>query len=230
MAQIELNGTWQLTSPQRPDIDIPMNLPGDNVSALLQAELIPNPYFADNEAKVRWIEECDWHIERQFEVGDSTLRASHIWMTLTRVDTLAQFFINGERVLTSSNMFAQQRVDIKPYLKQGTNTIRVEFARVDLEGIARAKKTAISYSIGNGQQPNSTHEFDPQNTMPFWMGLGHLFDGIGHLRPNPNRCSDRHLVKKCLNRAAMASRWQCDFRRAGGSANRQPKPSCYRGI
>ncbi len=139
MAQIELNGTWQLTSPQRSDIDIPMNLPGDNVSALLQAELIPNPYFADNEAKVRWIEACDWHIERQFEVGDSTLRASHIWMTLTRVDTLAQFFINGERVLTSSNMFAQQRVDIKPYLKQGTNTIRVEFARVDLEGIARAK-------------------------------------------------------------------------------------------
>ncbi|MEP8023661.1 glycoside hydrolase family 2 protein, partial [Vibrio parahaemolyticus] len=156
MAQIELNGTWQLTSPQRPDIDIPMNLPGDNVSALLQAELIPNPYFADNEAKVRWIEACDWHIERQFEVGDSTLCASHIWMTLTRVDTLAQFFINGERVLTSSNMFAQQRVDIKPYLKQGTNTIRVEFARVDLEGIARAKKLPfpIPSAMGNNQIPH----------------------------------------------------------------------------
>ncbi|WP_241638800.1 beta-mannosidase [Vibrio parahaemolyticus] len=156
MAQIELNGTWQLTSPQRPDIDIPMNLPGDNVSALLQAELIPNPYFADNEAKVRWIEACDWHIERQFEVGDSTLCASHIWMTLIRVDTLAQFFINGERVLTSSNMFAQQRVDIKPYLKQGTNTIRVEFARVDLEGIARAKKLPfpIPSAMGNNQIPH----------------------------------------------------------------------------
>ncbi len=108
-------------------------------------------------------------------------------MTLTRVDTLATFYVNGELALTCSNMFTQQRVDIKPHLKQGTNTIRVEFARVDLEGIARAKKIAISYSIGNGQQPNSTHELDPQNTMPFRMGLGHLFDGVGYLRPHSNR-------------------------------------------
>lgn len=35
MAQIELNGAWQLTSPHRPDIDIPITLPGDNVSAFV---------------------------------------------------------------------------------------------------------------------------------------------------------------------------------------------------
>ena len=100
MAQIELNGTWQLTSPHRPDIDIPITLPGDNVSALLQAELIPNPYFADNEAKVRWIETCDWHISREFDVDGSVLSAKQVWMTLTRVDTLANFYINGEQALT----------------------------------------------------------------------------------------------------------------------------------
>ena len=156
MAHFELNGTWQLTSPQRPDIDIPMTLPGDNVSALLQAELIPNPYFADNEAKVRWIETCDWHISREFDVDGSVLFAKQVWMTLTRVDTLATFYINGEQALTSSNMFAQQRIDIKPYLKQGTNTIRVEFARVDLEGLERAKKLPfpIPSAMGNNQIPH----------------------------------------------------------------------------
>ncbi|EPV1126085.1 beta-mannosidase [Vibrio harveyi] len=156
MAHVELNGMWQLTSPQHPDIDIPMTLPGDNVSALLQAELIPNPYFADNEAKVRWIETCDWHISRQFDVDDAVLFAKQVWMTLTRVDTLATFYINGEQVLTCSNMFAQQCLDIKPYLKQGTNTIRVEFARVDLEGAERAKKLPfpIPSAMGNNQIPH----------------------------------------------------------------------------
>lgn len=51
MAHFELNGQWLLTSPQRPDIEIPMSIPGDNISALLQAERIPDPYFADNETK-----------------------------------------------------------------------------------------------------------------------------------------------------------------------------------
>lgn len=156
MAHFELNGTWQLTSPQCPDIDIPMTLPGDNVSALLQAKLISNPYFADNEAKVRWIETCDWHISREFDVDGSVLSAKQVWMTLTRVDTLATFYINGEQALTSSNMFAQQRIDIKPYLKQGTNTIRVEFARVDLEGLERAEKLPfpIPSAMGNNQIPH----------------------------------------------------------------------------
>ncbi len=156
MAHFELNGQWQLTSPQRPDINIPMTLPGDNVSALLQAELIPNPYVADNESKVRWIEECDWHIEREFTVDEPVLLAKQVWMTLTRVDTLATFYINGEQVLTCSNMFAQQRIDIKTNLKQGVNTIRVEFARVDLEGAERAKKLPfpIPSAMGNNQIPH----------------------------------------------------------------------------
>ncbi|MCR9414542.1 glycoside hydrolase family 2 protein [Vibrio alginolyticus] len=156
MAHFELNGQWMLTSPQRPNLEIPMFIPGDNVSALLQAEQIPDPYFADNENKVRWIEECEWHISREFDVDAFTLSAKQIWMTLTRVDTLATFYVNGELALTCSNMFTQQRVDIKPHLKQGTNTIRVEFARVDLEGIARAKKLPfpIPSAMGNNQIPH----------------------------------------------------------------------------
>ncbi|PFG57769.1 beta-mannosidase [Vibrio sp. ES.051] len=156
MTHFELNGQWLLTSPQRPDIEIPMSIPGDNVSALLQAGRIPDPYFADNEDKVRWIEECDWHISREFDLDALGLSAKQVWMTLTRVDTLATFYINGELVLTCSNMFARQRVDIKPYLKQGTNTIRVEFARVDLEGLARAEKLPfpIPSAMGNNQIPH----------------------------------------------------------------------------
>lgn len=156
MAHFELNGQWMLTSPQRPNLEIPMFIPGDNVSALLQTEQIPDPYFADNENKVRWIEECEWHISREFDVDAFTLSAKQIWMTLTRVDTLATFYVNGELAQTCSNMFTQQRVDIKPHLKQGTNTIRVEFARVDLEGIARAKKLPfpIPSAMGNNQIPH----------------------------------------------------------------------------
>ncbi len=156
MAYLELNGMWQLTSPQRPDINIPMSLPGDNVTALLEADLIPNPYFADNEKQTRWIEECEWHLSRQFEVDAHTLNAKQIMLTLTRVDTLATFYINGEQVLKCGNMFDQYRLDIKSFLTLGSNTIEIHFARVDLAGLERAKKLpfAIPSAMGNNQIPH----------------------------------------------------------------------------
>ncbi|AUW38553.1 hypothetical protein [Vibrio mimicus] len=38
MTSCNLNGQWRLTSPQRPELSIPMTVPGDNVTALLAAQ------------------------------------------------------------------------------------------------------------------------------------------------------------------------------------------------
>lgn len=45
LSNVSLNGEWRLTSPQRPEISVPMTLPGDNVSALLAAGVIVDPYW-----------------------------------------------------------------------------------------------------------------------------------------------------------------------------------------
>ena len=154
MSSIELNGEWTLRSPQHPHIAIPMSLPGDNYSALFKAGLIPDPYIGTNEKDVQWVGEAQWKIEKEFDAGAADLEARAIEMKLSRVDTLADISINGQPVLSCSNMFRHYQVDIKPFLCEGKNTISVEFARADLEGKARAERLPfpIPSSMGSNNQ------------------------------------------------------------------------------
>ncbi|HAT8499294.1 TPA: glycoside hydrolase family 2 protein [Vibrio vulnificus] len=155
-AELNLNGEWRLTSPQRPDISVPMIIPGDNVSALLHAGIIDDPYWGENEKQAQWIAQVDWHIERSLWLDESLLQAQAIWMTLTRVDTLMTLFINEHKVLECSNMFARHQVDIRPFLQRGENQVRAEFRRVDQEANQRAKALpfVIPSAMGNNQLPH----------------------------------------------------------------------------
>lgn len=140
MSFISLDGTWQLTSPQYPDIKAPISIPGDNHNALLQAGLIPDPYVATNEKEVQWVSQSDWVIQSSFEIDEQDLDCKSLELTLSRVDTLAEIWINEHHVLSCSNMFCQYKVDIKPYVKLGSNQIEVRFSRADQEAQRRADK------------------------------------------------------------------------------------------
>ena len=43
------------------------------------------------------------------------------------LDTTARVYLNDQLILQADNMFRQWRVNVKPYLKAGENTIRVVF-------------------------------------------------------------------------------------------------------
>lgn len=155
MSFISLDGTWQLTSPQYPDIKAPISIPGDNHNALLQAGLIPDPYVATNEKEVQWVSQSDWVIQSSFEIDEQDLDCKSLELTLSRVDTLAEIWINEHHVLSCSNMFCQYKVDIKPYVKLGSNQIEVRFSRADQEAQRRADKQPffIPWAVGNNQVP-----------------------------------------------------------------------------
>ncbi|WP_026972921.1 beta-mannosidase [Aliagarivorans marinus] len=154
MSLIDLNGEWQLSSPQHPHISVPMTLPGDNHSALLAAGLIEDPYYGTNEKNVQWVGESEWQISRSFMVDEQALSASALDLKLGRVDTVARVLINGQEVLACSNMFRLYRVDIKPFVKLGENQIEVRFARADVEAKARAERLPfpIPSSMGSNNQ------------------------------------------------------------------------------
>ncbi|GAM68136.1 beta-mannosidase [Vibrio sp. JCM 19236] len=155
MAFISLDGIWQLTSPQHPDIKTSISIPGDNHYALFQAGLIPDPYVATNEKEVQWVSQSDWMIQSSFEIDERDLDCKSLELTLCRVDTLAEIWINEHHVLSCCNMFCQYKVDIKPYLKLGSNQIEVRFSRADLEAQRRADKQPffIPWAVGNNQVP-----------------------------------------------------------------------------
>ena len=125
MSHISLDGQWLLTSPQHSHISIPCALPGDVHSALIQADLLPQPYFGCNEELIQWVGESEWQLTTDFILTTEQLTATAIDLNLSFVDTMAIVSINGTQVLTCSNMFRLYQVNVLPYLQQGVNHISI---------------------------------------------------------------------------------------------------------
>ena len=62
--KVALNGQWTLSSEKYKDIAV--SVPGSVLSALLKAGLIEDPFYRDNEAKVREVLYDDYTFTRSF--------------------------------------------------------------------------------------------------------------------------------------------------------------------
>lgn len=119
---IDLSGEWLLCDQQR-SYSLPMMLPGDVVSALQHAQIVPDPYRGQNEYDVRWIAERDWIISRIFHTYKTDLS-----LILQDVDTIAEVSINKAVVATTQNSFRTYTIDVSDALLEGENEITIRFA------------------------------------------------------------------------------------------------------
>lgn len=125
MSKISLSGSWELTCDKEGFSPIEANVPGDNASALLRAGLIPDPNVGLNEHEVQWIGQYNWRWKHSFTVDREFLNAERIWLNLDSVDTAADIFLNGRKIASSEDMFLRLRVEVKPFLQEGENSIAV---------------------------------------------------------------------------------------------------------
>ena len=105
----------------------PAEVPGCVQTDLLANKIIPEPFYRDNEKRLQWIGVEDWEYQTSFEVNAATLARKHVELVFQGLDTYATVFLNGQGILRADNMFRIWRVDAKPYLKQGANTLQVVF-------------------------------------------------------------------------------------------------------
>ena len=94
---------------------------------MLAAGIIGEPFNASNEEAQKWIALTSWTYSRSFEVSSDMLAKSHVMLVSLGLDTVASVHINGEHVLDTDNMFQRLRVNVKPLLMAGNNTISVKF-------------------------------------------------------------------------------------------------------
>ncbi len=150
MQILDLAGNWTLRARGSASA-IPARVPGDNVSALLAAGRIPDPYRADNEKQAQWIGRQDWIYERNFRATQSMLAEQSVFLNCDGLDTLATIFINDRPVAHSKNMFTRLRVEVKKSLRPGQNTLRIEFASPERVAIAESKQ--LPYPVPHGIYP-----------------------------------------------------------------------------
>ncbi len=156
MATLLLDGQWTLTSLKDPEITTLVTLPGDIHSALLNANIIVDPYLGCNENEVQWVGEHHWRLTRRFELSSDFLRAKAVDLKLSMVDTVAEISINDQVVLNCSNMFRQYQHDVLPMLVEGENRIDIVLQRADIEAKKRAQKLPfpIPWAVGNNKIPH----------------------------------------------------------------------------
>lgn len=102
-------------------------IPGSVHSDLLRNHLIPDPYVDNNELELRWIEEKNWEYHCTFKASSALLKYEKIELNFKGLDTYSVIYINGEKLGSSNNMFRKWSFDVKPWLKEGDNSIRILF-------------------------------------------------------------------------------------------------------
>ena len=101
----------KLPAPGSPEW-VPAAVPGGVHESLLAAGLIPHPYRDDNEKAVRWIEEKDWWYRAEFDAPTDLGSAERLRLIFLGLDTVAELWLNGERLGEHANMFRPAAFDI----------------------------------------------------------------------------------------------------------------------
>lgn len=150
---------------------IEVNVPGDIYMHLMDANLIDNPFYADNELRLEWIAQCNWEYTTEIEIEDTSQIDTLVFEGL---DTIADIYLNGNYIQQTKNMFIRYSFAVTDYLQQGINTIKVIFHSPLIK--AFEKKTDIV------QLPSARHKdrvFIRKAQYSFGWDWGPAFPAMG---------------------------------------------------
>ena len=101
------------------------SVPGTIHTDLMANGIIEDPYYRLNERKVQWVDKKDWVYQCAFEISAEEFVRHHHELQFEGLDTYASVYINDRLILQSSNMHRSYSVDVKEYLIEGSNTLRI---------------------------------------------------------------------------------------------------------
>lgn len=114
----EVTGAW-----------LPATVPGDAALTCAAAGILPDPYFADHIGRVRELEGKDFWYLREFDLTPEA--DGRYQLVFTEVDTLADYYINGQKIGESRNALITHTFPIASgVLTAGRNTLAIHIRSV----------------------------------------------------------------------------------------------------
>ncbi|MFH0921404.1 MAG: glycoside hydrolase family 2 protein [Fibrobacterota bacterium] len=151
---LSLNGAWKFREAGKGPW-LAATVPGTVHTDLLANKKIPDPFWADNEQRLQWIDTKDWEYTREFHVAAALLKEERVELVADGLDTLAEIRVNNVRVAATNDMFIEYRFDIKKFLKPGNNLLSIRFASPRKYITAKQKiKPMLSCSDGDTGSPH----------------------------------------------------------------------------
>ena len=136
MVQKEINENWKFSQSGKNEW-LPAKVPGTVHTDLLENGKIEDPFYRLNELDLQWIDKVDWEYKTTFTVTDTMMRKDVIEVDFKGLDTYADVFVNGKKVLSADNMFREWNADVKSFLKEGENELHIVFRSPITEGIKK---------------------------------------------------------------------------------------------
>jgi beta-mannosidase len=102
-------------------------VPGCVHRDLLRHHLLPDPFWADNEARVQWVGERAWEYRTRFFLPAAMAGDENIDLVADGLDTLATLWLNGRKLGRSENMFTAAGFPARHLLRKGGNELLIRF-------------------------------------------------------------------------------------------------------
>ena len=129
MKILNLDGKWELRNEEG-EMICPVEVPGTVISGLFAAGKIEDPYYRENEYKVRELFWKDYQFVHSFAVDQELMGQKELKLVCNGLDTLAQICINGKDLASTDNMHRTYTFSIKEYVHEGENEISITFHSV----------------------------------------------------------------------------------------------------
>ena len=124
MRSQELSSGWRMHCLGE-DTWIDAVVPGTVYTDLLREGRMEDPFWKDYEDQAWKLMEEDYEYETCFEAADSLFESSKILLRFDGIDTIADIFLNGEKIGAAENMHRIWEFDVTKSLARGRNTLRV---------------------------------------------------------------------------------------------------------
>ncbi|MFW5959550.1 MAG: beta-mannosidase [Chitinivibrionales bacterium] len=122
----------------------PADVPGCVHTDLLNNNIIQDPFYRLNEHSLQWIDKRDWEYRTEFVPDPDIFKESEIECLFYGLDTVADVYLNGEKILSVDNMFIKHRVNCRDFLVNAINVMHIYFhspVRVGMERLQRLDYT-----------------------------------------------------------------------------------------
>lgn len=116
----------------------PATVPGTTHTDLWDNNLIPHPYFQNNEKKIKWVDTASWVYNTEFMVSEKEKAYQHCALNFDGLDVYTDVFVNETKILSTQNMFLGYEKELTNILKEGKNNLKIVF----FPAVDSAKKLA----------------------------------------------------------------------------------------
>ena len=120
---LNLNDGWSVSNGT---VSVPLLVPGDVHSALLDQGKITDPYWRYTEVSLDWVHETEWLACKSFDL-ETIPDGQRMVLSFETIDTIAEISLNGHTLGQTASQYLRHDFDVTDAVKVGANLLTVRF-------------------------------------------------------------------------------------------------------